>query len=239
MDSPASAGANTHEAVIEAARKINAPAMRAVQQAADTLVDLAERIVEATADGHQVFAFGAGHADMFAMELYSRAGGLRLCQIMHLTDLDPQKRPFGMQMRDSEPERDPANGAELIRHYGIANGDIVLIASNSGRNGAAVELALRCRDLGAFTAAFTSVAHSQAVASRHPSGKRLLDVADVVVDNCCPLGDAVLSDPRVNHAFGATSSLSFCLLAQALNVAVVRTLADRHLPVEVLVSANL
>lgn len=225
-------------AIIRAAASINGPATRAIELAADTLVQVAELIVDATGAGHRVFAFGAGHADMFAMELFSRAGGLRLYQIMHLQDITPEKRPFGMQMRDSEPERDPANGAELIRHYNIDRGDIVLIASNSGRNGAAVELALGCKDLGAFTVAITSVEHSMAVSSRHPSGKRLLDVVDVVVDNCSPLGDAVLSDVRVGYPFGASSSLSFCLLAQALNVAVVNTLLDRGLPVEVLVSAN-
>jgi uncharacterized phosphosugar-binding protein len=238
MENP-SLTSDRRAAIIEAAASINGPATRAIELAAGTLVQVAERIVDAIRDGHKVLAFGAGHADMFAMELYSRAGGLQLYQIMHLDDLSPQKRPFGMQMRDSEPERDPANGAELIGHYGIARGDVVLIASQSGRNGAAVELALRCKDVGAFTVAITSVAHSTAVSSRHPSGKRLLEVVDVVVDNCTPLGDAVLSDVRVvGGPFGASSSLSFCLLAQSLNVAVVYTLLDRGLPVEVLVSAN-
>jgi uncharacterized phosphosugar-binding protein len=224
--------------LVAASRTISEPAHRAVEAAADVVADLAALVVDRTQSGHQVFVFGAGHADMFAMELYSRAGGLSLYTMMHLVDLDPVKRPFAEQMRDSEPERDPANGAALIEHYGIATDDLVLIASQSGRNGAAVELALRCRDLGVTTVAITSLAHSGAVTSRHPSGLRLFDVADIVIDIATPLGDAILQDPRVPYRYGATSSVSFCLLAETLNVAVVSTLLDQGLPVNVLVSAN-
>src|SRR4051794_10950026 len=131
----------TESELIDAGTAIQEPARRAVAGAARTLLDIAASIVDVTQAGHRVFAFGAGHADMFAMELYSRAGGLRIYEIMHLEDLDPIKRPFGMQMRDSAPERDPANGAALIGHYGVAAGDLVIIASQSGRNGAGVQLA--------------------------------------------------------------------------------------------------
>jgi uncharacterized phosphosugar-binding protein len=224
--------------LVAAADAISGPARRAVAGAAEAVAELADRVVETTRSGRQVFVFGAGHADMFAMELYSRAGGLSLYTIMHLVDLDPVKRPFGDQMRDSEPERDPLNGAALIEHYGVAAGDLVMIASQSGRNGAAVELALRCRALGVTTVAITSLAHSQAVSSRHPSGRRLFELTDIVIDIATPLGDAILRDPRVPNPYGATSSLSFCLLAEILNVAVVSTLLDQGLPVNVLVSAN-
>lgn len=238
MNSPAPHAGVTAATLVAASKAISEPATRAVAAAAETLVAVAARIVDATSTGHHVFLFGAGHADMFAMELYSRAGGLSIYQIMHLVDLDPVKRPFGDQMRDSMPERDPANGAAMIDHYGIAAGDVVLIASHSGRNGTAVELALRCRELGAMTVAVTSLEHSRAVTSRHPSGKRLFEIADVVIDTATPLGDAALHDPRIPVAFAAASSVSFCLLAQTLNVAVVSTLLDRGLPVNVLVSAN-
>ena len=74
---------------------------------------------------------------------------------------------------------------------------MVLIASNSGRNGAIVELALECRRRGIYSAAFTSRAHSMAVVSRHESGLRLLEVTDDVVDNHCPLGDGTVDIPGV------------------------------------------
>lgn len=238
MDSTGSRSTVTAAALIAASRTINDPAIQAVSAAAETLIDVAGKIIDTLQAGHRVFAFGAGHADMFAMELYSRAGGLRLVEVMHLQDLESSKRPFADQMRDSEPERDLTNGAALVDHYGIASGDLLLIASHSGRNGAGVELTLRCRDLGVTTVAVTSLAHSTAVASRHPSGHRVFEIADVVIDTATPLGDAVLHDSRVPFAYAAASSVSFCLLAQTLNVAVIATLLDRGLPVDVLPSGN-
>ena len=67
---------------------------------------------------------------------------------------------------------------------------MVWIASQSGINGAVVDFALEARKRGLHTVAFTSVAHSSAVASRHGSGKRLFEVCDDVVDFGGFRGDA-------------------------------------------------
>jgi uncharacterized phosphosugar-binding protein len=198
---------------------------------------VAERIAEAIAGGGRIFALGAGHAQVFAMELFNRAGGLRGFVEMSLEDLRPDKRPASVQLHDSLPERDPANGALILQHYSVTPADVVLIASNSGRNGAIVELALECRRRGIYTAAFTSLAHSTAVESRHPSGRRLLEVTDTVVDNHCPPGDATVEIDGIGRVCAA-STVSFALLAQMLNAAIIGGLARRSHPVQVIVSAN-
>lgn len=203
----------------------------------EALEAVAERIVETVADGGRIFAIGAGHAQVFAMELVSRAGGLRAFREMSLEDLRPDKRPASAQLGDSLPERDPANAALILQHYSVTPADVVLIASNSGRNGAIVELALECSRRGIYTAAFTSLAHSTAVESRHPSGRRLLEITDVVIDNHCPLGDATIEIDGIGRV-GAASTVSFALLAQMLNAAVIGGLARRGYPVQAIVSAN-
>ncbi|HEY1639423.1 MAG TPA: sugar isomerase domain-containing protein [Streptosporangiaceae bacterium] len=220
----------------QAAAAVLAVAAAAAGETA-ALEPVAERIAVAIAGGGTVFALGAGHAQAFAMELVSRAGGLRGFAQMSLEDLRPGKRAAAVQLRDSLPERDPANGALILQHYSVTPADVVLIASNSGRNGAIVELALQCRRRGIYTAAFTSRAHSGAVASRHPSGRRLLEITDAVVDNHCPLGDATVEIDGVGRVCAA-STVSFALLAQMLTAAVIGSLARRGLPVQPIVSAN-
>jgi uncharacterized phosphosugar-binding protein len=210
---------------------------RAAAGETEVLGAVAERIADCVAAGGRVFALGAGHAQVFAMELVSRAGGLRAFAQMSLEDLCPDKRPASVQLRDSLPERDPANGAAILRHYSVTQADVVLIASNSGRNGAIVELALECSRRGIYTAAFTSRAHSTAVESRHPSGRRLLEITDAVVDNHCPLGDATVEIEGVGRICAA-STVSFALLAQMLNAAVIGGLARRGQSVQPIVSAN-
>lgn len=204
---------------------------------AEVLEAVAERIAETIAGGGRIFALGAGHAQVFAMELVSRAGGLRAFMQMSLEDLRPDKRPASVQLHDSLPERDPANAALILAHYSVTPDDVVLIASNSGRNGAIVELALECSRRGIYTAAFTSRAHSTAVESRHPSGQRLLEITDAVVDNHCPLGDATVEIDGIGRVCAA-STVSFALLAQMLNAAVIGSLARRGQPVQAIVSAN-
>jgi uncharacterized phosphosugar-binding protein len=223
--------------VTDAAQSVLAPALAAATAEAETVSEVAGRAGEAVVAGHRVFAVGAGHAQAFAMELCHRAGGLPWVVDMNLEDLRPDKRDAAMQLGDSQPERDPANGPRLLDYYSVEPGDVVLIASNSGRNGAIVELALECRRRGIYSAAFTSRAHSMAVTSRHESGRRLLEVTDAVVDNHCPLGDGTVEIPGVGPAC-AGSTVAFALLAQMFNMGVIRYLLEHGQPVRVLASAN-
>jgi uncharacterized phosphosugar-binding protein len=223
--------------VAEAAQAVLVPALEAATAEVEAVSAVARRAAEAVTAGQKVFAVGAGHAQAFAMELCHRAGGLPWVVDMNLEDLRSEKRDAAMQLGDSQPERDPANGPRLLDYYSVGSGDVVLIASNSGRNGAIVELALECRRRGIYSAAFTSRAHSMAVASRHESGLRLLEVTDDVVDNHCPLGDGTVNIPGVG-AVCAGSTVSFALLAQMFNMGVIRYLTERGQPVRVFVSAN-
>ncbi len=230
-------GAVALPSVADAADAVLAPALVAANAEAEAVSAVARRAAEAVVAGHRVFAVGAGHAQAFAMELHHRAGGLPWVVDMNLEDLRTDKRDAGMQLGDSQPERDPANGPRLLDYYSVVAGDVVLIASNSGRNGAIVELALESRRRGIYTAAFTSRAHSMAVASRHESGRRLLEVTDAVVDNHCPVGDATVDIPGLGMACAA-STVSFALLAQMFNMAAIRYLLEHEQPVRVYVSAN-
>lgn len=224
--------------VAEAADAVLAPAMEAAKAEVEAVTAVGQRVGEAVVSGHKVLAVGAGHAQAFAMELCHRAGGLPWVDQMSLEDLHQEKRDAAAQLSDSQPERDPANAAPLLDYYKAVPGDVVLIASNSGRNGAIVELALECKRRGIYSAAFTSRAHSMAVTSRHESGLRLLEASDAVVDNHCPVGDATLDLPGLGRACAA-STVSFAMLAQMLNMAVIRYLVGREQPVRILASANL
>jgi len=86
--------------------------------------------------------------------------------------------------------------------------------------------------------AVTSLEHTARVSPLHPSGQRLADVADVVIDNLAPYGDATLAtglDARV----GAVSSITAAYIAQLLTIGVARTLAQRGGQAPVYLSANI
>jgi uncharacterized phosphosugar-binding protein len=201
-------------------------ATEAVRSVAETQTDAviaaAAVLVAGLRAGGVVQTFGTGHSQAFAMEVAGRAGGLVATNMIALRDLvllggEPPEVLF-----DDQLERDSAAGARLYDLAGVDPSDVFMIASNSGANGAVVELALQVKGHGHPLVAVTSMAHTSRVASRHPSGKRLFELADVVLDNGAPLGDTVL--PVGDVEIGALSSITAALLAQMVVAEVVATL---------------
>lgn len=221
----------------ELALTLALPALTAAAAEAAVVAQAAERIAERIAAGGHLYTFGAGHSQALAQELCSRAGGLRAVTSMSLEDLRDEPRPAHLQLADSEPERLAANGAALLERYPIGAGDALLVASQSGRNGASVELVRRARERGACTIALLSRSHSAAFPSRHPEGLKLGDVAELVLDNHCPVGDAALTLAG-GERVSATSTVAGALLLQLLNARVAIALAERGVGPDVIRSAN-
>lgn len=183
-------------------------------------------VADALGAGRRVVAFGTGHSHLIAEELYSRAGGLASVEAIvepALTLDDPRK--------SSALEKLPGYGRILVEHAGIGLGDVAVVISNSGRNAVPVEFAEECRTRGATVVAITSVRHSGAFASRAPGGKRLMELADLVLDNGAPPGDAAVALPGRHERVGAISTVTGALLAQAVVVEAAHLLtADGHEP---------
>ena len=138
----------------------------------------------------------------------------------------------------SQMERLPEYGRVIVDHQPIGEGDAVIIHSVSGRNTVTVDFALRCREKGAHVIALTSVAAGKAIPSRHPSGKLLMDCADIVLDNCGCVGDASIHVEGVPEKVAPTST---AIGAAMLNAAVGRTveiLCERGITPPVFLSAN-
>ncbi|MEE6261781.1 SIS domain-containing protein [Plantactinospora sonchi] len=183
----------------------------------------ADLVTAALRDGGVVQAFGCGHSEALAMEIAGRAGGLVPTNKIALRDLVLYGGAPRAVLEDPFLERDPEVAHRLYELAPVKPDDIFVVASNSGVNGVIVEFALLLRDRGHRLVAITSLDHSSRVESRHPSGRRLADIADVVLDNGAPYGDAALPVPG-GGAVGAISSITAALLAQQLVCEVVARL---------------
>lgn len=195
---------------------------RVAREQAAAVAAAADLVVEGLRAGGVVQTFGTGHSQALAMELSGRAGGLVPTNMIALRDLvllggEPPELLFTEYL-----ERDPAVGRRLYDLAGVAPSDVFVMASNSGGNGSVVELAHAVKDHGHPLIVITSMAHTGRVTSRHPSGKRLFELADVVLDNGAPYGDAVLATGGVTVC--AISSITAALLAQMIVAEVVRTM---------------
>ncbi len=169
-------------------------------------IPAAGRIIADTvaADGI-VRTFGSGHSGLLARDLYDRAGGLACVDVID----DPGR---------GRAENLVGYAMTLLHEDQLRPPDCLIVISSSGRNVSPIELALLARDRGVPVIAATSVEFSLAVGSRHPSGVRLLDVADVVLDTCVPTGDAGLT---IEGAPADVAPMSTVLGAAVLTAAIV------------------
>jgi len=211
--------------------KVSAQASGPVQRAADIVASALQ------ADG-VLQAFGSGHSEALAMELAGRAGGLVPTNRISLRDVVI----FGGESPDvlsrGVLERDPDIAQRLYDLAGPHASDVFVIASNSGVNGSIVEMARIVKEREHPLIAITSITQTAGLESRHPSGTKLADHADVVLDNGAPYGDAVLDLPGGGKVC-AVSSITAALLAQLLAAEVVRRLVAADETPPVYLSANI
>ncbi|MGO2931016.1 sugar isomerase domain-containing protein [Microbacterium sp.] len=196
-----------------------------------------EMLVAALDAGGVIHAFGTGHSEAFAMEISGRAGGLIPTNKFALRDL-VMHGDRDIDVLTSSLEREPWLVDELMATVPVGTGDVFMIASNSGVNGSIVGAALWAQERGHRVIAVTSMEHTMRVEPKHPSGKRLADVADVVIDNLAPYGDTTLEIAGGIGA-GAISSITGTFIAQLLTLGVARTIADRGDTPPMYISANI
>ncbi|MBL9138770.1 MAG: SIS domain-containing protein [Verrucomicrobiales bacterium] len=194
----------------------------------------AQRVAQALAADRFLYAFGTGHSHMLAEEIFYRAGGLARAAAI----LDPPLMLHQGAAASSHQEQQSGYAASLLDRYPVAAGDVLVIASNSGRNAVPVEMALIARERGLCTIAITSLQHSRAFPSRHPSGKRLFEIAEIVLDNQAVAGDAAIDLPGLPRRIGPTSSIAGILLLNLTVVRAVELLVNQGVIPEVYASSN-
>jgi uncharacterized phosphosugar-binding protein len=207
--------------------------------AADGGLDAAiVRMTRAILAGAVIQAFGTGHSEAFAMEIAGRAGGLIPTNKIALRDLVLRGSLTADTLDGSSLERNPDIVPALWEVSPIHPGDVFVIASNSGVNGSVVGMALLAKEKGHDVIAVTSLEHTAQVKPKHPSGLRLSEIADEVIDNLAPYGDATLALPG-GVAVGSVSSITSAFIAQLLTIGVAERLnSDGQVP-PLYLSANI
>ncbi|MCW2639252.1 MAG: hypothetical protein JWP76_1558 [Dactylosporangium sp.] len=222
----------------EYARLISDLLPRVMRSQAPQVARAADLVTESIRHDGVLHAFGTGHSEALAMEIAGRTGGLVPTNRLALRDIVLfGDEPAGV-LGSSLLERDPTVARRILDLAPIRDGDVFVIASNSGVNGVVVEMARLVKQRGLGLIAFTSLEHSLAVPSRHACGQRLCDIADVVLDNGAPYGDATLPLPG-GGATGAVSSITSAALAQMVIADVIGRLIDAGESAPVYLSANI
>jgi uncharacterized phosphosugar-binding protein len=209
-----------------------------MRQAAETQRSVIEQAARWVADALErkrfLFAFGTGHSHMIAEEIFYRAGGLARAIPM----LEEPLMLHEQAIEATYKERETGYAERILNEYPVGAGDVLVVVSNSGRNAVPIELVLGAQARGAKTVAITNRAQSFAWPSRHPSGKRLAEVAEVVIDNCGINGDAAVDIAGYPFKVGPPSSITGMLIINLIVVQAIEFAVQRGVLPDVFISSN-
>ncbi|MDH6218623.1 SIS domain-containing protein [Streptomyces pseudovenezuelae] len=207
------------------------------RSARDEVTRAAELIADCVRGDGVIQAFGTGHSQAMVLELAGRAGGLVPTNRLSIADLVLYGGEDPSVLDDPLLERRAGVAERIYRLADPRPEDLFVVISNSGVNNVIVETALRAKEQGHRLLAITSLAHTRAVPAGHSSGKKLADLADVVLDNRAPRGDALLDLPG-GGAVCALSTLTGVMLIQMTVAEASRQLLATGDRPPVYVSAN-
>jgi uncharacterized phosphosugar-binding protein len=180
------------------------------------------------AAGGVIHTFGSGHSELISREIIGRAGGL----VGVSGVIDPTNGFI---------ENLPGYGTKLIERYdrqhGLRPGEAMIVISNSGKNGSPIDVALYAQQKGLVVIVLTCLAMSRSTPSQHPSGKKLFECADHVLDNGGVMGDAIVEIGTAKG--GPTSTLIGCSVLNWLMLSAIEWLQAAGQPVPLLRSQNL
>src|SRR5437867_11629222 len=143
---------------------------------------------EAIAEGGLVHLFGCGHSRMLCEEMTPRQGcfvGWHTIVELGLTYHNPIVGPNGLR-QSLHLEKTLGYAEQILRNFAFGPTDVLIVISTSGIREVIVEMAEGARQRGLGVIGVVSREHCQRARPAHPSGRKLIDVADVVLDNGAP-----------------------------------------------------
>jgi uncharacterized phosphosugar-binding protein len=217
------------DGVIGLLQKIQDEEGPAIHEAAKILTD-------AIVNGTRIFGFGCTHSSLPIQDLVYRAGGLMLINPIFgpgIGSLEPQPATITSAM-----ERLSGFADVILDNTPIEEGDVLILVSVSGRNAVPIEMALSAKNRGVTVIGVTSREYTSNVESRHPSGKKMYELADVILDNKVAKGDALLESDKMPQKFSPASGVTSNALLHALISATIEECLARGVTPPILLAAN-
>jgi uncharacterized phosphosugar-binding protein len=184
---------------------------------------------DAIASGGLVHLFGCGHSRMLCEEMTPRQGcfvGWHTIVELGLTFHNLIVGPNGLR-QSLHLEKTPGYAEQILRNFAFGPRDVLIVISTSGIREVIIEMAEGARRRGLKVVGVLSRAHCEQARPAHPSGKKLTDVADLILDNGAPVGDCLLELTGSPQKTGPFSTLGGALVMNMLRCEVAQRLVDQ------------
>jgi uncharacterized phosphosugar-binding protein len=123
-------------------------------------------------------------------------------------------------------ERTERYAEKFLDHQPLNPGDSIVIFGHSGRNASGIDAALYAKKRGLTVVAITAKANLDKPAT-HSSGKRLADAADIVIDTCAPIEDAIVGVEGWSRPVAGSSTVLAMIMMHELVARVATKLGER------------
>ena len=189
----------------------------------------AELCAQSIAANGLVFLFGNGHSRMMCEEMTPRQGcfagfvalvELALSNHASIVGTNGLRAPLYLEKYEGYAE-------EILKGFRFSPHDVFIIISTSGIRPVIVEMAAGARKRGLKVIAIVSRKHCEQSVPAHSSGTKLIDHADVIIDNHCPPGDCVMEFEGLEWRTGPTSTVTGGMIINMLRCEVAERLLAR------------
>lgn len=186
--------------------------------------------------GRMVHLFGSGHSRILVEEMWPRYGSFPGFNPIVELSLSFHNLVVGANGQRQAMFLENVSGlaARILRNFDLSSNDSALVASSSGCNVVPIEMAEIFRARGVKVVAIISREHSDASVSRHASGKKLQDFADLVLDTGAPVGDAMVRLEGLDTPVAPGSTIGGCALVNSIKAEVAARLSRAGQPPKVL-----
>lgn len=210
----------------------------AAEKQESSLQEAADRFARTILAGRMVQVFGSGHSRMMTEEMWPRYGSFPGFNPIVELSLSYHNLVVGCNGQRQAMFLENVSGLadRILRNFDLSEEDSALVISSSGCNVVPIEMARGFRERGIHVTAIISRQHSEGSATKDPSGKKLQDYADIVLDTGAPLGDAMVSVEGLDTPVAPGSTVGGCLLVNCLKAEVARRLTAAGQPPKVLSS---
>jgi uncharacterized phosphosugar-binding protein len=223
--------------VLLAAERFYHDALARLQQLLDPQREALDRAAalctEAIAAGGLVHLFGCGHSRMLCEEMTPRQGcfvGWHTIVELALTYHNLIVGPNGLR-QSLHLEKTPGYAEQILRNFAFGPKDVMIVISTSGIREVIIEMAEGAKQRGLAVIGVVSRAHCVQAKPAHASGKKLLDVADVILDNGAPIGDSLVTLEQTGQKTGPFSTVGGAMLMNMLRCEVAQRLVERGIEV--------
>lgn len=216
--------------ISEILSQVEAAEASAMEQTKDLLVEAIEK-------HRSIYIFGASHAGILVQEMFYRAGGLMSINPIFGKEIMLDNEPITLT---SQMERLVGYGTVLASQVDFKKDDILILHSVSGRNPVTIELGMCAQEKGVKVITITNMTYSKSTTSRHPSGKMLYDVSDVIIDNHGDIGDGTCVIEGIEQKVSPSSTVVGATILNSIVTEVCQTLVSNGMKYPpIFYSANL